>query len=48
MVQKIAFMTSVWGVLLSVAFNFIEKILEQIIRKKLSLCKTVLTGCSLD
>ncbi|CSI26003.1 Restin-like protein [Vibrio cholerae] len=38
-------MTSVWGVLLSVAFNFIEKILEQIIRK---ICKTVLTGCSLD
>ncbi|MEZ9063763.1 MULTISPECIES: anti-phage ZorAB system protein ZorA [unclassified Vibrio] len=32
---KIAFMTSVWGVLLSVAFNFIEKILEQIIRKKI-------------
>ncbi|CAH7010103.1 Anti-phage defense Zorya type-I system protein ZorA [Vibrio chagasii] len=32
---KIAFMTSVWGVLLSVAFNFFEKILEQVIRKKI-------------
>ncbi len=32
---KIAFMTSVWGVLLSVLFNFIEKILEQIIRKQI-------------
>ncbi|EHA1081392.1 anti-phage defense ZorAB system ZorA [Photobacterium damselae] len=32
---KIAFMTSVWGVLLSVAFNFIEKIFEQIIRKQI-------------
>lgn len=32
---KIAFMTSVWGVLLSVIFNFVEKIFEQIIRKKI-------------
>ncbi|MDO6718707.1 anti-phage ZorAB system protein ZorA [Psychrosphaera sp. 1_MG-2023] len=34
---KVAFMTSVWGVLLSVLFNFIEKSLEQNIRKKISL-----------
>lgn len=34
---KVAFMTSVWGVLLSVLFNFIEKSLEQSIRKKISL-----------
>ncbi|MCD9494233.1 anti-phage ZorAB system protein ZorA [Photobacterium carnosum] len=32
---KIAFMTSVWGVLLSVIFNFMEKGFEQIIRKKI-------------
>lgn len=32
---KIAFMTSVWGVFLSVIFNFIEKIFEQVIRKKI-------------
>ena len=32
---KIAFMTSVWGVFLSVLFNFIEKLLEQGIRKKI-------------
>ena len=32
---KIAFMTSVWGVLLSVVFNFIEKILDQVVRKKI-------------
>ena len=31
---KIAFMTSVWGVLLSVIFNFTEKSFEQVIRKK--------------
>tara|TARA_Y100000310_G_scaffold66957_1_gene62258 strand:+ start:295 stop:1020 length:726 start_codon:yes stop_codon:yes gene_type:complete len=34
---KVAFMTSVWGVLLSVIFNFIEKSLEQSIRKRISL-----------
>jgi len=33
---KVAFMTSVWGVLLSVLFNFIEKSLEQAIRKKIN------------
>ncbi|HBC0002752.1 anti-phage ZorAB system protein ZorA [Vibrio parahaemolyticus] len=32
---KIAFMTSVWGVFLSVIFNFIEKLFEQVIRKKI-------------
>jgi|GEM_PF-1026297 len=32
---KIAFMTSVWGVLLSVLFNFYEKSLEQKIRRKI-------------
>ncbi|MGR5067241.1 anti-phage ZorAB system protein ZorA [Vibrio alfacsensis] len=32
---KIAFMTSVWGVFLSVIFNFVEKIFEQIIRRKI-------------
>lgn len=32
---KVAFMTSVWGVFLSVAFNFAEKTLEQSIRKKI-------------
>lgn len=32
---KVAFMTSVWGVFLSVVFNFIEKLLEQGIRKKI-------------
>jgi hypothetical protein len=32
---KVAFMTSVWGVFLSVLFNFIEKILEQNIRTKI-------------
>ncbi len=33
---KIAFLTSVWGVSLSVFFNFIEKLLEQSIRRKIS------------
>lgn len=33
---KIAFMTSVWGVFLSVIFNFVEKIFEQIIRRKIN------------
>lgn len=32
---KIAFMTSVWGVFLSVVFNFLEKLLEQNIRTKI-------------
>ena len=32
---KVAFMTSVWGVTLSVTFNFIEKILELKIRTKI-------------
>ena len=32
---KIAFLTSVWGVSLSVIFNFIEKFLEQSIRSKI-------------
>ncbi|USD63940.1 anti-phage ZorAB system protein ZorA [Vibrio sp. SCSIO 43136] len=32
---KIAFMTSVWGVFLSVIFNFYEKTLEQVIRGKI-------------
>ncbi len=32
---KIAFMTSVWGVFLSVAFNFIEKFLESIAKKSI-------------
>ncbi len=32
---KIAFMTSVWGVALSVLFNFIEKLMEQSIRGKI-------------
>jgi len=32
---KVAFMTSVWGVALSVAFNFIEKLLELNIRNKI-------------
>ena len=32
---KIAFLTSVWGVSLSVIFNFIEKLLEQRIRAKI-------------
>jgi hypothetical protein len=33
---KVAFLTSVWGVSLSVLFNFIEKFLEQGVRKKIS------------
>ncbi|GBU09476.1 hypothetical protein AwWohl_06140 [Gammaproteobacteria bacterium] len=33
---KIAFITSVWGVLLSVLFNFIEKFLEGSLRNKIS------------
>jgi predicted nucleic acid-binding Zn-ribbon protein len=33
---SIAFMTSLWGVLLSVVFNFIEKSLERITRRKIS------------
>ena len=33
---KIAFLTSVWGVFLSVVFNFFEKLFEQDIRKKIS------------
>jgi len=33
---KIAFMTSVWGVVLSVLFNFIEKFLEIIARNKIA------------
>lgn len=33
---SIAFLTSVWGVFLSVSFNFIEKILERRIRKKIT------------
>ena len=33
---KIAFMTSIWGVTLSVVFNFIEKLLEQNIRTKIN------------
>ncbi len=32
---KVAFMTSVWGVLLSVVFNFIEKLLEETIHRKI-------------
>lgn len=32
---KIAFMTSVWGVSLSVLFNFVEKLLESFARKKI-------------
>tara|TARA_R110002167_G_C12702336_1_gene653719 strand:+ start:745 stop:2952 length:2208 start_codon:yes stop_codon:yes gene_type:complete len=32
---KLAFMTSVWGVFLSVAFNFIEKWLENGVRKRI-------------
>ncbi|SON52545.1 anti-phage ZorAB system protein ZorA [Vibrio tapetis] len=39
---KVAFMTSVWGVFLSVVFNFIEKLLEQAIRRKVNdLQKTI-------
>jgi len=33
---KIAFMTSIWGVTLSVFFNFVEKLLEQNIRTKIN------------
>lgn len=33
---KVAFMTSIWGVFLSVFFNFFEKGLEQNIRKKIN------------
>ncbi|MGW7676673.1 anti-phage ZorAB system protein ZorA [Shewanella sp. S23-S33] len=32
---KIAFLTSVWGVALSVIFNFFEKLCEQLIRRKI-------------
>jgi len=32
---KVAFMTSVWGVMLSVIFNFVEKVLEQDIRGRI-------------
>jgi ABC-type transporter Mla subunit MlaD len=32
---KVAFMTSVWGVFLSVVFNFIEKLIELVIRNKI-------------
>ncbi len=37
---KIAFMTSIWGVTLSVAFNFIEKLLEQNVRSKITSLQT--------
>ncbi|MFT6908123.1 MAG: hypothetical protein ACJAS1_004812 [Oleiphilaceae bacterium] len=37
---KIAFMTSIWGVTLSVLFNFIEKSLEQLIRAKIGNLQT--------
>jgi hypothetical protein len=37
---KIAFMTSIWGVTLSVIFNFIEKLLEQNVRTKISNLQT--------
>ena len=37
---KIAFMTSIWGVTLSVTFNFIEKLLEQNVRAKISILQT--------
>ncbi len=37
---KIAFMTSIWGVTLSVVFNFIEKALEQRIRTKIGSLQT--------
>lgn len=33
---SIAFMTSLWGVLLSVAFNFLEKSLERVARRRIS------------
>jgi hypothetical protein len=33
---KVAFMTSIWGVFLSVVFNFLEKLLEQSIRTKIN------------
>lgn len=33
---KLAFMTSVWGVVLSVSFNLIEKLIEQGVRKSIS------------
>jgi hypothetical protein len=37
---KIAFMTSIWGVTLSVIFNFIEKLLEQYVRTKIGNIQT--------
>jgi hypothetical protein len=37
---KIAFMTSIWGVTLSVVFNFIEKLLEQNVRTKIGNIQT--------
>ncbi len=39
---KIAFMTSVWGVALSVLFNFIEKGLEQVARRKIRQLQTII------
>lgn len=41
---KIAFMTSVWGVFLSVLFNFIEKLLEQNIRAKIHTLQDKIDG----
>ncbi|WP_289097246.1 anti-phage ZorAB system protein ZorA [uncultured Pseudoalteromonas sp.] len=41
---KIAFMTSVWGVALSVCFNFVEKLLEQNIRTQISVLQDDIDG----
>ncbi|MBT7409856.1 MAG: anti-phage defense ZorAB system ZorA [Methylococcales bacterium] len=39
---KIAFMTSVWGVFLSVVFNFLEKWMEQSVRKNIHQLQTII------
>jgi len=39
---KVAFMTSVWGVFLSVVFNCLEKILEQSIRAKINSLQNII------
>ncbi|MBF0233409.1 MAG: anti-phage defense ZorAB system ZorA [Desulfamplus sp.] len=41
---KLAFMTSVWGVLLSVIYNFIEKIIESATKRKIIRLQNMIDG----
>lgn len=45
---KIAFMTSVWACYSVLHLISLRRYLSKLLERKLSLCKTVLTGCSLD